>query len=107
MTQAASVHVPLGDRAYDVLIGPGLLGDAGRALADLEDSELAELETPAGGQLVDHRIQEVLDHVLDQDLLLAEFLGAPVDQLLLGRRSVCLAHGCEGGPRTRFLAGAI
>ena len=35
MTQAASVHVPLGDRAYDVLIGPGLLGDAGRVIAPL------------------------------------------------------------------------
>ena len=35
MTQAASVHVPLGDRAYDVLIGPGLLSDAGRVIAPL------------------------------------------------------------------------
>ena len=35
MTQAASVHVPLGDRAYDVLIGPGLLGDAGHVIAPL------------------------------------------------------------------------
>ena len=37
MTQAASVHVSLGDRAYDVLIGPGLLGDAGRVIADPPD----------------------------------------------------------------------
>jgi 3-dehydroquinate synthase len=28
-----TVRVPLGDRAYDVLIGPGLLGEAGRLIA--------------------------------------------------------------------------
>ena len=29
-----TVHVPLGDRAYDILIGSGLLADAGRRIAD-------------------------------------------------------------------------
>ena len=30
-----TVHVPLGDRAYDVLIGPGLMADAGALVAPL------------------------------------------------------------------------
>ena len=30
-----TVHVPLGDRAYDVRIGPGLLSDAGTLIAPL------------------------------------------------------------------------
>ncbi len=30
-----TVHVPLGDRAYDVTIGPGLLGDAGARIAPM------------------------------------------------------------------------
>ncbi|MFD1796164.1 3-dehydroquinate synthase [Paracoccus aurantiacus] len=30
-----TVHVPLGDRAYDVLIGPGLIGTAGTQIAPL------------------------------------------------------------------------
>jgi 3-dehydroquinate synthase len=31
---ARTVHVPLGDRAYDVLIGPGLIGRAGSLVAE-------------------------------------------------------------------------
>lgn len=27
-----TVHVPLGDRAYDVVVGDGLLAEAGRGL---------------------------------------------------------------------------
>lgn len=30
-----TVHVPLGDRAYDVLIGPGLLAEAGALILPL------------------------------------------------------------------------
>jgi 3-dehydroquinate synthase len=30
-----NVHVPLGDRAYDVVIGPGLLAQAGARIAPL------------------------------------------------------------------------
>lgn len=30
-----TVHVPLGDRAYDVVIGPGLLAEAGRRIAPM------------------------------------------------------------------------
>ena len=33
----ATVHVPLGDRAYDVLVGPGLLDEAGSRLSPLLD----------------------------------------------------------------------
>ena len=29
------VHVPLGERAYDVLVGPGLIADAARHVAPL------------------------------------------------------------------------
>ena len=29
------VHVPLGDRAYDVHVGPGLLGQSGELIAPL------------------------------------------------------------------------
>ncbi|MEV8465564.1 3-dehydroquinate synthase [Fluviibacterium sp. DFM31] len=35
MPAVETVHVPLGDRAYDVHIGPGLLADAGRHIAPL------------------------------------------------------------------------
>jgi 3-dehydroquinate synthase len=33
--QATRVHVPLGDRAYDILVGRGLLGEAGSRIAAL------------------------------------------------------------------------
>ena len=35
MTETATVHVPLGDRAYDVRIGPGLIDRAGAEIAPL------------------------------------------------------------------------
>ncbi|RJL08097.1 3-dehydroquinate synthase [Paracoccus siganidrum] len=35
MTDTVTVHVPLGDRAYDVRIGPGLIGRAGAEIAPL------------------------------------------------------------------------
>ncbi|MEZ5979774.1 MAG: hypothetical protein R3F34_16375 [Planctomycetota bacterium] len=41
--------------------GPRVLGATGRALADLEDAELAELEPVALGELVDDLVQEPLD----------------------------------------------
>ncbi|MEO0665761.1 MAG: 3-dehydroquinate synthase, partial [Pseudomonadota bacterium] len=30
-----TVHVPLGERAYDVLLGPGLIAEAGETIAPL------------------------------------------------------------------------
>ncbi len=35
MTQPVTVHVPLGDRAYDVRIGAGLIARAGTEIAPL------------------------------------------------------------------------
>lgn len=47
---AATVHVPLGARAYDILIGPGLLGEAGSTIAPL-------LRRPRVVILTDERVE--------------------------------------------------
>lgn len=56
MTQTVTVHVPLGDRAYDVRIGAGLIGRAGAEIAPLlarprvaivTDETVARLHLPA------------------------------------------------------------
>ncbi|MCP8938695.1 3-dehydroquinate synthase [Alsobacter sp. SYSU M60028] len=53
---AETVHVPLGDRAYDIVIGPGVLHDAGRriaavapgaACAIVTDENVARVHLPA------------------------------------------------------------
>ena len=55
MTEPAKVHVPLGERAYDILIGPDLLEGAGERLKAMfpgrrfgivTDSEVARAQMP-------------------------------------------------------------
>jgi len=49
--QSSTVRVALGDRAYDIVIGPGLLGSVGRRLADIAPGTRAAIitdETVAG-----------------------------------------------------------
>ena len=43
MSELRKVNVGLGPRAYDILIGPGLIADAGRLISErLPDARVAE-----------------------------------------------------------------
>ena len=54
------VHVPLGDRAYDVLIGPGLLAQAGALIGLLLRLHRAPEMTLAFSKAVISLLQRVI-----------------------------------------------
>lgn len=61
MTETATVHVPLGARAYDIRIGPGLLGHAGAAIAPL-------VRRPRVAVVTDDRVAALHGQALEESL---------------------------------------
>ncbi|MEO0678214.1 MAG: 3-dehydroquinate synthase [Pseudomonadota bacterium] len=54
-----TVHVPLGERAYDVVLGPGLLAEAGEAIAPLLARPRVAIVTDA--QVASHHLSALQD----------------------------------------------
>ncbi len=82
-TTDLELHDALG-RHLDLLERARVLRAPCCAIARLEDTELAELESVALGQLVDDRVQEGLDDLLGNNLGDTSLVSDPIDEFLLG-----------------------
>ena len=80
-----TVHVPLGDRAYDVRIGAGLIGRAG--------AEIAVMEVGLGGRLdATNALEPKMSVITNVALDHTEVLGAT-------EAAIAAAPGCDHRPR--------
>ena len=66
-----TVHVPLGERAYDILIGPGLLADAGHEIA-------ARIKGRRAAIMTDHHVAEHYLQPLQASLTAAGIQSHPI-----------------------------
>jgi len=77
MTPSATVHVPLGARAYDIAIGRGLLAEAGTRLAPFAPRRRAAVVTDA---TVRARLGEVLAEGLARGGIEADWIEVPAGE---------------------------
>jgi 3-dehydroquinate synthase len=99
---AAVVHVPLGERAYDILIGPGLLQQAGREIAALAPGAACAI---VSDENVSALYGRTLVHALDEQGLRNALVSVPAGEP--SKSFAMLERVCDGVLAGRFERGDV
>ena len=101
MTEPHIVRVPLGERAYDIVIGPGLIETAGERLTpeeylrELCEQGLAE-RYPAKPQAAIDRLEQTLELLVGQRQVKEQYCTAEVAEIL-GKAEFTVREWCRLG----------